>query len=274
MPIATVNGVDLRYETFGTGTIPILMIHGSWGSHQQWDTVAAALAPYYRVVTYDRRGHSDSSGEGVVIDDVNDAAALIESLDIAPAFVAGNSFGSAIALRLAAFHPNLVRGIILHEPPLFPLLLDDAENTGALEGVLAHLGRVVEKLAAGDHVGGAELFMTELALAPGEWDQLPETLQQTVVENARTFLDETNDPDALQFDLGWIKNFAKPALLTIGERSPSNYAPVLDKLASVLPDADRLTFQEAGHIPHATHPDAYVDAIRAFVDLHVNVDDH
>ena len=110
--------------------------------------------------------------------------------------------------------------------------------------------------------------MTGLALAPGEWEQLPEAFRQTAIGNAPTFLDEANDPDALQFDLAWLRDFHKPVVLSIGERSPSNYAPVLDKLAEAIPQAERLTFAKAGHLPHVTHPAAYVEAARTFMQAH------
>lgn len=268
MPIEHINDVQLHYELTGSGAVPVVLVHGSWGSHQQWDEVASGLATSHRVLSYDRRGHSDSTGSGTVHDDVNDLAALIETLGLAPAFVAGNSFGSAITLRLAATRPDLVRGILLHEPPLFPLLAGDPEVSSVLAEVLGHMGGVIEKIASGDHAGAADQFMTELALAPGEWEQLPEAFRQTAIGNAPTFLDEANDPDTLQFDLDWIRSFHKPVLLTIGELSPSNYALVLDKLAEAIPHAERLTFAQAGHLPHATHPAAYVEAARAFLQAH------
>ncbi len=268
MPIENVNGASLRYESAGRGAVPIVMVHGSWGSHQQWNLAMSELAREYRVVSYDRRGHSESTGEGTVHDDVEDLAELIKKLSITPAFVVGNSFGSAISLRLSVSHPDLVRGIILHEPPLFPLLVGDPHAAGTLEEVLGHLGRVIKKISSGDHAGAAVQFMTELALAPGEWDQLPDAFKQTAITNAQTFLDETNDPNALQFDLALLEEFSKPALLTVGERSPSNYALVLDKLAGALSSAERLAYSGAGHLPHVTHPAVYVESIRAFIEQH------
>ena len=80
------------------------------------------------MLTYDRRGHSQSerlSGQGSVREDVADLAALIEDLRLAPAWVAGNSFGASITLRLAGERPDLLRGLIAHEPPLLSLLADD-----------------------------------------------------------------------------------------------------------------------------------------------------
>lgn len=268
MPTEQINNVRLCYQFEGSGAVPIVLVHGSWGSHQQWAEVTTELTPTYRVLSYDRRGHSESTGVGTVHDDVNDLAALIETLGVEPAIVVGNSFGAAIALRLAASRADLVRGIIVHEPPLFPLLAEDVEFASSLGEVLEHLGRVIEKITAGDPAGAAIQFMTELALAPGEWEQLPEAFKQTAIENAGTFLDETNDPDALMFDLESLRDFERPVLLTIGERSPSNYAPVRDKLAGVLSHAEKLTIASAGHLPHVTHATEYAKAIEAFVRAH------
>lgn len=54
-------------------------------------------------------------------------------------------------------------------------------------------------------------------------------------------------------------------LLAKGDLSPSILAPILAELAAPLPKAEVVTFRGAGRIPHATHPDAYADAITAFV---------
>jgi pimeloyl-ACP methyl ester carboxylesterase len=85
------------------------------------------------------------------------------------------------------------------------------------------------------------------------------------IENAPTFLDEANDPDQLAFDPEWIKTFVRPSLLTLGDQSPPMFAPVVHRLAAALPGVKVVTLPGAGHIPHATHPDAYVDAIVAFI---------
>jgi pimeloyl-ACP methyl ester carboxylesterase len=90
-------------------------------------------------------------------------------------------------------------------------------------------------------------------------------LQQTFIGNAPTFLDETRDPEALAFDLAWIKAFPRPSLLTMGDQSPPTFAPVVEKIAAVLPNVEVATFPGAGHIPHVTHSGAYVEAITAFI---------
>jgi pimeloyl-ACP methyl ester carboxylesterase len=270
MAIESVNGVRLRYELTASGEPPLVLVHGSWGSHRQWNAVARGLAESFRVLSYDRRGHSESEcpgGQGSVLEDVADLAALIESLGLAPAYVAGNSFGSAITLRLAVQRPDLVRVVIVHEPPLFSLLAEDPDAAPVLGELDRILGVVIERLESGDHSQAVEEFM-QMALAPGEWARLPPELHQTATENALTFLDEARDPDALQFDLEWVKGFTSPMLLSMGEQSPPHYGLVLDKLAEALPHAERLTFPAAGHLPHVTHPADYVEATATFIRQH------
>jgi pimeloyl-ACP methyl ester carboxylesterase len=268
MTVASVNGTGLFYEVSGAGEVPLVLVHGSWGSHHNWDRVVPGLAGSFRVLTYDRRGHSESErppAQGSIREDVADLAALIEHLGLGPAWVAGNSFGASITLRLAAERPDLLRGIIAHEPPLFSLLAHDSSVTPMLDEVGKRIGAVVERIASGDHAGAAEQFVETVALGPGAWAQLSPDLQQTFITNAPTFLDEARDPEQLTFDLAWIRTFPRPSLLTKGAHSPPPFAPVVARIAGVLPDASVVTFPGAGHIPHTTHPEAYVEALMAFI---------
>lgn len=268
MPIANVNSIRLFYELSGTGEVALVLVHGSWGSHHYWDLVVPRLAESFQVLTYDRRGHSESerpSQQGSVREDVADLAALIEHLDLAPAWVVGNSFGASITLRLAGERPDLLRGIIVHEPPLFALLADDPATAPMLEEAGNRIAAVVDRIASGDHAGAAEQFVETVALGPGSWAQFLPDVQQTFIENAPTFLDEARDSEQLAFDPGWITTFSRPALLTTGDQSPPAFAPVVARLTAALPNSERVTFPGAGHIPHATHPDAYIEATIAFI---------
>jgi pimeloyl-ACP methyl ester carboxylesterase len=119
MPTTRVNGVDLYWEQHGDDGPPLVLVHGSWGDHRNWDAVVPGLARSFRVVIYDRRGHSRSerpSSQGSIGEDAADLAALIAGLGLAPAHVAGNSFDAAIAIRLAAARPDVFASVIVHEP--------------------------------------------------------------------------------------------------------------------------------------------------------------
>ena len=272
MPNAHVNGVSLFYEEAGTG-VPIVFVHGSWTSHMNWRFVVPALAESYRVVTYDRRGHSQSErlpGQGSALEDVADLAALIEHLDLAPAFVAANSFGSSITLRLAIERPELLRGIVIHEPPLLSLIEGKAEHAALIEETLRREAAVVDRIRSGDHEGAAEQFADTVALGPGAWAMLPPPIRQTFIENAPTFADEAADPDQYLIDAQKLESFTKPVLATQGDQSPAFYRPILAEVVRRLPQAESLTYRGAGHIPQTTHPELYVETVARFLGKHAS----
>jgi pimeloyl-ACP methyl ester carboxylesterase len=266
----TVNGVRIAYaDTGGTG-IPLVLVHGSWGSHHNWGPVVPGLADHFRVVAYDRRGHSDSErppGQGHFSEDVADLGALIEGLHLGPAWVVGNSSGAVITLQFAAARPDLLRGIIVHEPPLFDILGEgsaEALAMGEVEaGPLAEVGR---RIAAGDDAGAAEHFVDQVALGPGSWAALPAAMRAMMTGNAPTFLDELNDPECSAVDETRLAAYDGPVLITAGGQSPPIYQPVERRIAQLLPQAERTTYAGAGHIPHVTHAEEYVTEVVGFIE--------
>jgi pimeloyl-ACP methyl ester carboxylesterase len=271
VPIEEINGVKLRFEARGSGDVPLVLVHGSWGSHHNWDLVSPGFAESFRVVTYDRRGHSESErkpGQGSIHEDVADLAALIEHLDLGPAYVAGNSWGAIITLRLAITRPDLLRAIACHEPPLIALIAGDPEVGPIAEEVRKRLDAVIDKLAAEDNAGGAQLFVETVAMGPGMWDKLPPRLQRTFVENGPTYLDECRDPDQQSIDLDKVKTISTAALISHGDQSPPMFPAIARIVADSVPAAESLLFAGAGHVPHTTHPAEYVEAVTAFIAKH------
>ena len=120
---------------------------------------------------------------------------------------------------------------------MFSLLANDPGLAPMLEDVQRKITAVVERIASGDHTGATEQFVETVALGPGAWKTLPPDIQQRMIENAPTFLDEANDPEQLAFDLEWISGFPKPVLFTLGDQSPPTFAPVVMRLSGALPHA-------------------------------------
>ena len=85
------------------------------------------------------------------------------------------------------------------------------------------------------------------------------------MNNAPTFLDEQQDAEWADLDLGALSHFSSPALLTEGDQSPPWFPQIMSKLAGAVDGAERLTFSGAGHAPQLTHPDAYVRAVGEFI---------
>lgn len=266
MPFEKVNNVQLYYESTGSGE-PLVLVHGSWVDHTNWAAVMPPLSESFHVVTFDRRAHSESEpgpGQGSFAEDADDLGALIEQLGLAPAHVVGNSGGAAIALRLAGKRPELFRTLVAHEPPLMALLEGRSEFAPMLEAFNERIPPVVGLLQAGDMEGAARRFVETIAFGPGAWDTLPQPVRDTFVRNAPTFLDETNDSDGLSIDLNSLARFDKPALVTTGTDSAPFFKPIAEIVAHALPRSTVYTFEGAGHVPHLSHPQAYVDVVRPF----------
>jgi pimeloyl-ACP methyl ester carboxylesterase len=261
MPIIVINGIRIYSEWHGEGA-PVVLVHGSWGDHHDWDPVVPGLARTFRTLTYDRRGHSQSErapSQGSIEEDVADLALLITAQHVVPAHIIGHSFGGSIVLKLAAARPDLFASLTIHEPPLLGLLGNDP----ALPAVQQRIEAVMATLQSVGPELGAQEFV-EMALGPGMWEKLPPEMRQTFVFNASTWLEEFNEQGAFLLDLGRLAAFERPALISRGDQSPPFFGTILDKIAEALPHARRHTFN-GGHVPHLTHPDEFVRIVGGFI---------
>jgi pimeloyl-ACP methyl ester carboxylesterase len=215
--IASVNGAELYYEKQGTGTA-VLLIAGSTGDAGNFTRVADLLADQFTVVTYDRRGNSRSprpSGWTTtsVTEQADDAAELIQSLDLSPAVVFGASAGGLIALDLMIRHPQLVRAGIVQEPSIFSVLpdpmvalaprralIEEALRTkgarAAIESLMRYLnddavfaaipGEILERM-----LGNADTILTIEGPGFAGWQPKPEDLANFTVPMTLMFAEET-----------------------------------------------------------------------------------
>ncbi|MCK9260017.1 MAG: alpha/beta fold hydrolase [Azoarcus sp.] len=114
-----VGGITTNYHDLGAG-FPLLMIHGSGpgvSGYVNWRTVMKDLAANRRVIIPDMVGFGFTDRpEGQVYDVdawVDQAIGLLDALGIAQADIVGNSFGGALALKIAIRHPSRLRRIVL-----------------------------------------------------------------------------------------------------------------------------------------------------------------
>ncbi|OZB92340.1 alpha/beta fold hydrolase [Paenibacillus sp. XY044] len=121
------EGDELYYEIRGGGK-PLLMIPGGNGDAGFYTYVADILADEYQVITYDRRGNSRSTRNEPqnfeVSQQARDAVEVLEALGHPSAYVFGNSGGAVFAMEMAARFPQVVKAMVVHEPPIIKLLPD------------------------------------------------------------------------------------------------------------------------------------------------------
>ena len=117
MPRIDVGDIELNYDSFGEGE-PVLLVCGTGQVALTWQLfqVPALTEAGYRVITFDNRGIGLSDAPPApysVKQMAEDAAGLIERLDLAPCRVAGLSLGAFITQELALAHPDLVRAAVM-----------------------------------------------------------------------------------------------------------------------------------------------------------------
>lgn len=134
-----VNGANLHYETVGQGPV-LLFIPGANGTGDIYTGTAKFLQSRYTVVTYDRRGYGQSELTSTLPEDAhnphstyrletdaNDVAALAKHLSDEPIYILGSSSGAIVAMETLQDHPDIVKKIAFHEPPINTFLADSAE---------------------------------------------------------------------------------------------------------------------------------------------------
>lgn len=132
-----VPGARLRYQVSGSG--PVLLLSGA-SSSAYYQAMASLLAQDYTVVTYDTRGITYSTREDVDADisvavQADDLHRLLAAVSTEPAFIMANSGGAIFSLELLLWHPEQVRAVIAHEPPLLEVLPDSARQHAAIAAV-------------------------------------------------------------------------------------------------------------------------------------------
>ncbi|HKY50460.1 MAG TPA: alpha/beta hydrolase [Candidatus Limnocylindria bacterium] len=110
------------YDSGGgiAGEPPILLIHASLYRSEDWENIFPRLATRYRVVAYDQRGHGRSERASTydLRAFADDALRMLRDVVKSPAVVIGHSLGALAALVAAGDAPELVRALVLEDPPL------------------------------------------------------------------------------------------------------------------------------------------------------------
>jgi pimeloyl-ACP methyl ester carboxylesterase len=139
------NGVALAFDDTGRSERPpILFLAGLSTARTTWARIVPAVADRYRVLRLDHRGHGDSAhvpGTYTLEHYGADAAAFCEQVAGDRAVLVGHSLGGVVAAHLAQTRPELVRGALLEEPPLYRY--DPADTTASPVAALFPMARQV-----------------------------------------------------------------------------------------------------------------------------------
>ena len=116
----TAHGTKLHYYRTGSGSQPLILIHGITDDSLCWTSVAEALSPAFDIIMVDLRGHgkSEAPDSGYTLENLaKELAGLIQQLGVKQPIIIGHSLGAITSLILAGLNPDLPHAIVLTDPP-------------------------------------------------------------------------------------------------------------------------------------------------------------
>lgn len=267
--------MQLFYRVEGTGT-PIVIVHGLYGSSDNWLTVAKKLSAHYRVYAIDQRNHgrSPQSEQHSYEDLKNDLADFFDQQKIKKAILIGHSMGGKTAMCFAADYPERIEKLVVVDiaPKDYFLLNDESQyylHSNILRAMLEidlHLMETRKQIEdfLTERIDSLQIvqFLLKNVHRRKENHQFEWRLNVGVLYDS---LDEIiRGIDARWFD-DRLPIYNYPVLFIKG--ADSNYILPEDypSIRRIYPEAQIVEIPHAGHWLHAEQPQLFMEALLKFI---------
>jgi pimeloyl-ACP methyl ester carboxylesterase len=249
MPVLDRDGVDIYYETHGSGP-GILLTHGYSATSQMWAGQVDELSQDHTLIVWDMRGHGQS---GSPADDalysealtVADMAALLDATGFEQAVIGGLSLGGYMSLAFNCAHPERVKGLLIIDTG--PGYKNDAARAGwnktAIERADA-IARYGEKALEGGSAERASAAHKDI---------------NGLVYAARNMLTQ-HTPRVIES----LPGISVPAIVVAGA-DDEPFLVATDYMAHKIPGAEKVIIPDAGHAVNMDQPAAFNAAIVSFL---------
>jgi 3-oxoadipate enol-lactonase len=263
VPRVQVNGVELQYETEGSGPEAVAFLNGIAMSIAHWKPLAGPLSAGRLCLSHDFRGQLLSGqapgGSPLRLEDhVEDLRQLLRSLGIARVHLVGTSYGAEVAMMFAYTHPDQAESLVVIDgaSELDPLLRAAAEawKAAALaDPIVFYRGIIPWNYSAGYIGANREALARREAGIAG----LPRGY----------FLDFAALCDAfLALDITpHLSRISCPTLVIVGERDILKHVGFARIIADGIPGARLRVLAGAGHAVVIEQPEAVLAEVREFL---------
>jgi non-heme chloroperoxidase len=284
---ASINGTELAYIEHGQGQ-PVVFVHGGVGDYRAWDLQMPAFAATFRTIALSCRGAWPNRrlepDEEITLDTfVDDLVSFIKELNLGRVHLVGHSSpGGFGGLLLAHRYPDLLRSLVLLEPPAFPLLGVNIPPTrsqvlrllarnprvgiGFIKFGARGVGPAMKAFNRGDDEGGLRVFMAAVA-GKKRVAAIPEAMFQSFVGNVGPFKAQLR-AGFPHFGVDDAKSIRIPTLLVSGTETAAPLTAVTDRLEEILPDVARLNIAGASHNMFNSHPTEFNAGVIEFIGQH------
>jgi 3-oxoadipate enol-lactonase len=261
MPKVQANGIEMFYEEKGTGE-PLLLIAGFACDHTNWCKMVPLLASQHRVIVFDNRGVGQTSAPDApysIRQMAEDAASLLDAIELRKVHVAGHSMGGQIAQELALAHPEHVRTLTL----LTSCAKLDERGKAVIES-WGQLPRFVDALT-GLRLSFPWIYTSHFYAIPGAIDRVIEEVfknrfppsPQGICHQSRAIT--SCDTSAR---LGGIEC---PTLIVDGTENILGGLPFSEELVHGIRGAELVVLDKCGHGLPTESPEATAAAILGFL---------
>ncbi|MGH9811813.1 MAG: alpha/beta fold hydrolase [Candidatus Acidiferrales bacterium] len=256
-----IGKLELAWEEAGRGA-PVVLLHAFPLSRKMWAPQVEALAPRYRVIAPDFRGHGES---GVADEDstmerlAEDVRGLLDHLKLERVVLGGLSMGGYVALAFYRRWPELVAALVL------------ADTRASADTEEGRKGRY-ETAALAEREGNAAIadMMVPKLLGPATLERKPE-----VVAAVRAMILEASPAGiaaALRgmaarpasFDL--LPTIKCPTLIIVGELDGLTPPADSEAMAKAIPGSTLVRIAEAGHLSNLEQPEEFNSALSGFLN--------
>jgi 2-succinyl-6-hydroxy-2,4-cyclohexadiene-1-carboxylate synthase len=270
MPFIEAAGERMWYETYGDPHLrPVLALHGFTGNHSAWEALAVSpLGRAIYLVAPDLYGHGWSStpedvGRLRLSRMAADLWALWDALEVGDPVVLGYSMGGRLAIDLALHTPARVPALILESAS--PGIQDPAEREARRRADEALADRIEQQgvEAFVEYWEHLPLFQSQRRLNPALLEQVHrDRLANTAHGLAQSLRGSGTGAQPSRWEA--LAELTMPTLLVTGAED-EKYRAIHQQMARLLPAAQTVVLDGAGHTPHLEQPDAFVETLGAFL---------
>jgi pimeloyl-ACP methyl ester carboxylesterase len=245
----------LPYDEAGSGPA-VILLHAGVADRSMWSDLLPALAQEgFRAVAVDLPGFGDAPVAPGAQAPWNDVLATMNELGIERAAVVGNSFGAAVALRVAVVAPARVTALVLASTPV------PSEPSAELA---AAWKAEEEALERGD-VDAAVEAVAEAWTRPGPVRERVAAMQRRAFELQLAAGAVDDAPDPVDEDPEALTRIAVPALVAAGAADMPDFRAGAETLARALPTARSVLIEDAGHLSPLEAPEAFRELVVEFL---------
>lgn len=241
----------LPYDEIGSGPA-LVLLHAGIADRTMWTEHLRHLSEGgYRVVAPDLPGFGDASvppGEQAAWVDV---VQTMDALDIDQAALVGNSFGAAVALRVAAVAPTRVSALVL-----ISAAAPTIEPSAELEAIWQAEESALERGDV-DAAIAAVVQAWTLPEASSELRDRVAAMQRRAYEQQAAAPVTSEAPDPVEDDPGVLAQVTMPALVAAGEFDQSDFRDGAPELQRLLPNARSVVIPGAGHLAPLETPTSF-----------------